>query len=44
MSTTKMGTKFKRGTKWVPPRFSIFDYFYSFFSWSGNVNVRFSAW
>ena len=34
-----------RGTKWLPSGFSIFDGFYSFFSWSGsNANVKFNAW
>ena len=26
------------------PTFSIFDRFYSFFSWSGNANVKFYNW
>ena len=38
-SVTNRGTK-----KWLPSGFSIFDGFYSFFSWSGNANVKFNAW
>ena len=31
-------------TKWLPLTFSIFDCFYSYFSWSGNMNVKYYAW